>query len=62
MASSRPLTHSLNSPMSSKAIIGAGQIKATRPVKGSTIKEKSPSPYSGNFDILSSIITNKYYL
>jgi len=52
-ASNNPVTQSLNSPILSKAIIGAGQTRATRPVNGSTINEKSSSPYSGYRGILS---------
>jgi hypothetical protein len=52
-ASNNPLTQSLNSPRLSNAIIGAGHTSATLPVNGSTIKEKSSSPYSGYLGIIS---------
>tara|TARA_R110000744_G_scaffold167978_1_gene285525 strand:+ start:438 stop:659 length:222 start_codon:yes stop_codon:yes gene_type:complete len=55
IASNNPVTQSLNSLIVSKAIIGAGHTRATRPVKGSTISENSSSPYSGYLGILTPV-------
>jgi len=48
----------LYSSVLSKVMMGAGQIKATRPVKGSTMQEKSSSWNSGNIGITLSKYVN----